>query len=373
MATKNRGHGNGGVDERPDGRLVARIMIDGRRHAHYVKTRQEGYSWLARMRRDHEVGLVAISERQTVGQFMATWLEVIAPTIRATTLKRYGELARIHVLPALGKLQLAKLTPQHLQQLYAQKLADGLSPTTVRHIHVTIHRALKEAMRTGLIQRNVADLTTPPRKARYDVTALTVEQLKTFLVAAKGDRLEALYVLVLTTGMRSGEVLALRWGDVDLTCGMLQVRSSLTRLRGQFSFSEPKSARSRRQVTLTAMAVAALSAHRVRQLEERLALGDAWQDNDLVFPLQDGSPMNGIHLLRYQFHPLLRQAGLPIIRFHDLRHSCATLLLGQGIHPSIVASLLGHSTITVTLDVYSHVTPTMQRAATEAMDRLLGS
>jgi integrase len=220
----------------------------------------------------------------------------------------------------------------------------------------------------------VADLTSPPRKARYEVTALTVDQLKTLLSAAQGDRLEALYVLVMSSGMSSGEVLALRWRDVDLTCGTLQVRSTLHKLDGQFVFSEPRSARSRRQVTLTALAVVALSAqHRRRQLEERLALGKAWQEHDLVFPLQDGSPMDGIHLLRYQFHPLLRQAGLPIIRFHDLRHSCATLLLGQGIHPSIVASLLGHSTITVTLDVYSHVTPTMQSAATEAMDRLFGS
>jgi integrase len=262
---------HGGVDERPDGRLVARIMIEGKRHAHYVKTRQEGYSWLARMRRDHELGITVITERQTVERFLGTWLEMIKPTIRATTLKQYEELTRLHVLPTLGKTQLAKLSPQHL---YARKLGEGLSPTTVRHIHVALHRVLKEAMRMGLVQRNVADLTSPPRKARYEVTALTVDQLKTFLSAAQGDRLEALYMLVMSTGMRSGEALALHWRDVDLTCGTLQVRSSLHKLDGQFVFSEPKSARSRRQVTLTALAVAALSAHRRRQLEERLALGD---------------------------------------------------------------------------------------------------
>ncbi|PWT72665.1 MAG: hypothetical protein C5B60_09270 [Chloroflexi bacterium] len=235
MAAKNRGHGTGGVYTRPDGRLVARIMIDGKRHAHYVRTKQEGYSWLAKMRRDHELGITAITERQTLERFIATWLDMIKPTIRPSTLKRYEELTRLHVLPTLGKTQLAKLSPLQLQQLYKRKRDEDLSPTTVRYIHVTVHSALKAAMRMGLVQRNVADLTLPPQKAEYEGTALTVDQLKTFLSTAKGDRLEALYVLVMSTGMRSGGV-TLTSLAVRRTFG---VRCS--------AFTESSTSRSRRQ------------------------------------------------------------------------------------------------------------------------------
>ena len=188
--------------------------------------------------------------------------------------------------------------------------------------------------------------------------------------AASGDRFEALYVLALTTGMRQGEILALKWPEVDLDSGMIQVKATLHRTRAGFEFLEPKTARSRRQIALTGAAVAALRGHRAAQIEERLGC-PYWDDPELVFASEVGTPIQSPNLLRRSFFPLLDRAGLPRIRFHDLRHTAATLLLGQGVHPKIVSEMLGHSNIAITLDLYSHVTPTMQKAAVEALDAVL--
>lgn len=200
---------------------------------------------------------------------------------------------------------------------------------------------------------------------------LNAEQARMLLQAIEGDPLEALYLLALTTGMRQGELLSLKWADVDLEAGHVQVRSSVRKGKEGFVFSEPKTSASRRQVALTMSAVAALYRHRGCQLEQRMADGPLWQDNDLVFPDVLGMPFNGITLLRREFLPLLKRAGLPLIRFHDLRHTAATLMLLKGVHPKIVSEMLGHASVSITLDLYSHVLPNMQREAAETMDQLL--
>jgi integrase len=204
------------------------------------------------------------------------------------------------------------------------------------------------------------------------MAALTPEQSRSLLDAAQLDRLEALYVLALSTGMRQGELLALKWADVDLDGAAIQVKATLQRTREGFVFQEPKTARSRRQVALTRTAVKALRQHRASQLEERLRC-PYWQDPDLVFASEIGTPIEATNLIRRSFAPLLKRAGLPRIRFHDLRHTAATLLLGQNVNVKVVSEMLGHSQIAVTLDLYSHVTPTMQRQAVEALDAVLGS
>jgi integrase len=206
---------------------------------------------------------------------------------------------------------------------------------------------------------------------RYEVVSLSPAQTRTFLEAAQGDRFESLYVLALTTGMRLGELLGLRWQDVDLAAHMLQVRHTLLRLRDGLQLTEPKTARSRRRVALGASAVDSLRLHRSRQAAARLRLGQVWEDNDLVFANEIGKPVEAGNLLRRSFWPLLAKAELPRIRFHDLRHTAATLLLQQGVHPKVVSELLGHSSIGLTLDTYSHVLPDMQQQAVAAMDRLL--
>lgn len=258
-----------------------------------------------------------------------------------------------------------------MQLFYAGKLREGLSFSTVHHLHGVLHRALKDAVQLGLVQRNVTEQVRAPRRQRTEMTVLSEEQGNRLLAATRGDRFEALFVLALTTGMRQGELLALKWRGLDLDGGSLQVRATLQYTVDGYRFSEPKTALSRRQIALPQMAIEALKLHHARQAEERLRLGPAWNDLDLVFPNTIGHPMDGIHLLQRHFHPLLDKAGLPRMRFHDLRHTAATLLLGRGINPKIVSEMLGHSQIGITLGLYSHVTPHMQQQAADAMDAAL--
>jgi integrase len=266
---------------------------------------------------------------------------------------------------------LARLTPQQVQSLYAQKLDEGLSSSTVHHIRAQLHRALGAAVRLGLVARNVCDVIDPPRMHHHEMATLSPEQARALLVAAANDRFEALYVLALSTGMRQGELLALKWRDVDLEGARLHVRTTRQYTAEGYQFTEPKTAHSRRLIALPETAVAALRQHRSRQAEERQRLGPAWEDRDLVFPNSIGRPMDGKHLLRREFRPLLKRGGLPAIRFHDLRHTAATLLLGSGVNPKIVSEMLGHSHISITLSLYSHVTPHMQQQAAAAMDATL--
>jgi integrase len=369
-----RGNGEGTIVH-SGGRWVAALTLDtGKRRFLYGKTRAEAAQKLAAAQRDRDKGLPVLGERQTVAQYLASWLDAARPTIRPQSWRRYEETARLHIIPTIGKIKLTKLTAQHIQGLYAAKLNAGQSTATVRYMHVTLRRALSEAERLDLVPRNVARLVKPPRKERPEMHVLDADQARRFLGAVAGHRLEALFTLAVTSGMRSGEMLGLRWGDVDLDGRSLQVKFSLKRLDGKLVLKEVKTEHSRRHIALTEAAVAGLRAHRRHQHEERLFLGPAWQDRDLVFCMKDGNPMDGIHLLRYQFKPLMRSAGLPEeVVFHDLRHTAATLMLLQGIHPKVVSEMLGHASIAITLDLYSHVLPNMQRDATAAMDRLLGT
>jgi integrase len=241
----------------------------------------------------------------------------------------------------------------------------------VRHLHAVLRRALGDAVRWGVLARNPAAVVAPPRAVRHEIRALTTDEARALLAACEGERLGALYVLALTTGMRRGELLALRWRDVDLVEGVLAVRSTLYRAEGRLVLAEPKTARARRLIHLAPEAVGALRRHREAQLEDRLRLGPAWDDQDLVFANELGRPVEAHNMIRRSFHPLLERAGLPRIRFHDLRHSTATLLLSSGVHPKVVSEILGHATIGITLDTYSHVLPAMHREAVGAMSLLL--
>lgn len=371
--TVKRGNNEGSITQLADGRWQARISMDARRKAFYGATRAEAAAKLNAALRDRDRGLPMFEERQTVAQYVASWLEAIRPTVRPSTWKRYRDLMTLHALPTLGKSPLARLSAQQVQALYSVKLEEGLSPTTVHHLHAVLHKALARAERLGLVPRNVCTLVDAPRMAERELRVLDRDQVRQLLDVALGDRLEALYVLAVTTGMRQGELLALRWRDVDLAQNTLQVRATLqyTRERGYF-LGAPKTKQSQRRIKLGALAVSALQQHRARQLTERLELGEAWEDHDLVFPNAVGKPMDGMNLLHYHFLPLLKRAGLPRIRFHDLRHTAATLMLAQGINPKIVSERLGHASISITLDLYSHVLPDMQDQAAAAIDAALG-
>jgi integrase len=278
---------------------------------------------------------------------------------------------RVHISPTLGRVKLKNLTPAHVRSLCREKLDSGLAPRTVQYIHRTLSRALKQAVSDGLIPRNAAGSVKAPQPRSEEIRPLDREQVRAFLEAVSGDRLEALYVVAITAGVRAGELLGLKWEDVDLEAGMLQVRRTLSEARSGRIFEAPKSGKGRR-IRLTRMATEALRGHRKRQIEEKLRLGSLWQEDGLVFPSQVGTPIGGRNLIRH-FKIRLGRAGLPsTFRFHDLRHTCATLLLRQGVHVKLVQELLGHGDVSLTLNTYSHVLPGMGDAAAGAMDEALG-
>jgi integrase len=381
MARK-RGNREGTITHRADGRWEARITVDnGKRRCLYGKTRREVAQKLLHATKAREDGLPMPGAHLTVGQYLENWLSAVKTQVRPRTWKRYEQYVRLHAIPGLGRTQLVKLTPEQLEALYAAKVKAGLSPTTVRHLHAVLVAALTRAVRLGRVVRNVAQLASPPRTPTREMRTLDAKQTKRLLKAAAGDRLEALYVLACTTGMREGELLGLRWRYVNLDTGTLQVAGTLQRLpkdsvtaNGEtFVIAEPKTDRSRRTLKLTEDAVAALRRHRVRQGEERLRLGGARDDWDLVFANELGRPMEAGNLLRRSFWPLLERAKLPRIRFHDLRHGAATLLLEEGVHPAIVAATLGHARASTTIDIYSHVSPGMTAEVATTMDKVLGS
>lgn len=369
---RTRANGEGAIYKRPDGRWTARLVTaDGKRKDFYGATRKEVTDKLDRAREAQRDGLPLPDERLTVAVYLTDWLAAVEPTLKPRTHSRYTTLLRLHATPFIGKKGFAKLTPADVRTLYAERQVAGLSPTTVRQLHAILHHAFEQALRDGMIGRNVVDLFSPPRRAEHEMQTLSPEQARALLASAVGERLEALYVVALSTGMRQGELLALKWKEVELDAGDVHVRATLQRTKDGFRFESPKTARSRRRVSLTTTAIEALRRHRVAQNAERLKLGTAWEDNDLVFANERGRPIEAGNLLRRSFWPLLAKAELPRIRFHDLRHTAATLMLGRGIHPKIVSEMLGHSKIAITLDLYSHVTPTMQRQAVDALNAIL--
>ena len=308
-----------------------------------------------------------------MGEYLERWLEdSVRGNVKVTTHQSYASLVTLHLSPTLGRTKLSALAPVHVQRLYRAKLDEGLAPKTVKYIHTTLHRSLKQAVRWGLVPRNVAAEADPPRVRTPEMRPLSPTQARTLLNAAKGDRLEALYVLAVTTGMRQGELLGLKWEDVDLASGVVRVRRTLTLAKGGPRLTEPKTKGSRRSIKLTTGALEALERHRERQENQRSSSGDNWKDWGLIFCTRRGTPIRRDNLHDKYWKPLLRRAGLPDIRFHDLRHTCATLLLTRGVHPKIVSEMLGHSSIAITLDTYSHVIPGLGEAAARAMEDALG-
>ena len=371
-----RGNGEGSIGRRKDGLYMARYTVQTatgtKRKTLYGKTRSEVSAKLSKALTDREGGLTYDAGKQTVEEYLARWLSnSVRDTVRQRTYERYESIVRVHLAPAIGKVKLKALTPDHVRGLYRKKLDGGLAPRTVLHIHRTLSKALKQATDDGLIPRNAAAPVKPPRPSREEIRPLNRAQVRALFEAAREDRLEALYVVAVTAGLRRGELQGLKWEDLDLEAGTLQVQRTLSEPKGGYVFEAPKSGKGR-NVRLTRKAMAALREHRKRQLEERMQKVGLWREQGLVFPSAVGTPLWGGNLNR-AFKTLLKRAGLlHSFRFHDLRHTCATLLLRQGVNPKFVQELLGHRDVSLTLNTYSHVLPDMGGVAASAMDEALG-
>ena len=373
-----RGRGEGSIYKRSDGRWTAAVVTwEGgvrKRRSFYGKTRSEVRDKLTKAQRTIDEGLSLPNDRLTVAAFLDRWLATKRPDLRPESYRRYDEAVRLHLAPDLGRVKLSRVTPDQVLGLYAKLYEKGLAGTSVNFVHGVLRGSLKDAVRWGLVGRNVTDAVTTPRRSTVPTDALSGDQARALLSAASGDDLEALYVLALTAGLRLGELQALRWAAVDLDRRRLEVRATYQgNADGEPVFAPPKTERSRRTVQLSTLAIEALRRHRVRQNETRLQIGSLWQDYGLVFATTFGRPLDGNNLRSRSFAPLLKRAGLPPMRFHDLRHAAATLLMSEGVPIKAVSELLGHSDVSTTLRIYSHVLPTMHGEAANAMDRIFAA
>lgn len=365
---RRRGKGEGGLTRRGGGSWQASYVgSDDRRHYLYAPTRRAAAAALAAALRDRELGLFVAGPSQTVDQYLATWLRLAGDRLGPRTLERYAGQVRIHVVPTIGPVLLRKVTPQHLADLYAQ-LGASLSASSIAHLHRVLHSAFDQAVQWNLIARNPAAAVKAPRPRRREMTVLSPDEVRALLAAVAGDELEALYVLAVTAGLRQGELLGLRWRDVDLEAGWLEVSATLSRGMRQ----QPKTRSSSRRVKLGETGIRALRSHRLRMAERLLPFRARTEGDVYVFVTELGEPYNGAHITERAFKPLLRRAGLREIRFHDLRHACASLLLSQGVRVDLVSQMLGHSTPALTLSIYAHLMPGDQEDAVARIDRMLG-
>ncbi len=354
------------------GAYVVQTLEGPKRRYVSGKTRDEVHDKLIEALGNRSQGFVFDAGSLTVGEYLTRWLkDSVRGTVRVSTYEVHRHMIEPHIVPTLGRLKLKDLNPAHVRGFYREKLDSGLSAATVRKMHSVLRKALKQAVMDGLIPRNVCESVKPPKIERKEITPLDREQAKALLEAAGGDRLAALYVLAVHTGMSEGELLGLKWEDADLERGVLRLRRALVREGGKTALGDLKTAKSRRSVRLTRAAADALRSHLERQLEEMGRLGSLYQPGGLVFATESGTLINPSNLRNRSFKPLLKRAGLPDICFHDLRHTCATLLLSQGTHPKLVQELLGHATIAMTLDTYSHFLPSMGDQTVRAMEAAL--
>lgn len=396
--SKKRGQGEGSIYQDPKGSWCAAISLGWqindkgkavwKRRILKAPTRAQVQQKLTKELRDRDRGLSIEPARHTVGSFLNAWLaDTVKNSVRPKTYRSYEQMVRNHLakdIPTeewkkrklddvlgLGRLPLSKLSLAKIQRFFTEKLDAGNSPALVSYLRVVLRIALGEAVKAQLIPQNWAELSTPPRVERRKITPLTPEQALTLLKAAQGHRLEALFSVGVAIGLRSGEVSALRWQDIDFATGRLHVRHTLQRMKGQgLQLYAPKSEKSKRIVELPDVCLTALKAHRRRQQSEREWAGTGWHDTGHVFTSTIGTPVDDRMVLS-EFTDLLAVAKLPRIRFHDLRHTCVSLLKAQGVSDKVIAEIVGHSDIRLTQQVYQHVYEPAKKDAAMKMDSLL--
>jgi integrase len=373
--TGRRGTGESSIGKEADGRWHGYVSVgrkaNGRRDRRHVQagTRAEVVAKVRELEKRRDAGVTAASGTLTVAGWLDLWLDgAAASRVRPRTLESYRQVVTTHIVPAVGHHRLARLQPEHVEQLHRALLDKGLSPATVLRAHRVLARALRVAEQRGRVARNVCTLVDAPSAGRSAASgALTPEETRKVLDAARGRRNGARWAAALGLGLRQSEALALRWSDVDLEAGSLTVNRSLHRVTGQgIVFAEPKTERSRRRIALPRPLVDLLRAHRTAQLAERLRAGNRWEDGDLVFAQPNGRPLDK-HSDWEEWRALLAAAGVRVVRLHDARHSAATTLLALGVPVRVVADMLGHAQTRTTQDTYQHVLPALAR---DAADRI---
>jgi len=403
-----RGQNEGSIYQRNDGRWCATVnlgWVNGKRmrKSYYGETRKEVQEQLTKALSDLQKGLPLVMGKQGVGDYLGWWLENVAKaTVRPSTWTSYEELVRLHLRPAFEKVSLPKLSPQHVRSFLTEKLSSGLSARRVQYLHAVLRAALNTAVKDQLIVRNVAAIVKPPRVTGKEVQPLTPDEARRFLGSIRGNRLEALFTVAISVGLRQGEALGLRWRDVDFEAGTLRIRYALQRLKARknvtkgtleggggsengepsgFHLVEPKTKQSRRTIALPKLTLSALAEHKARLAQERLVAGTAWQApvvtceggkiavEDFVFVTRFGNPFDA-PTVTHRFQALLTKAGIGHHRFHDLRHTAATLLAVQGVHPRAIQAALGWENLSM-LNRYVHFVEEQRQAVATAMESIL--
>lgn len=368
---KRRGNNEGSIYQRKNGTWSAQVSVNGNRLSYYGKTQAECRQWIKETVTQVDAGITFEGARYRVSEYLEEWLKSIKGSIRQNTWFDYRQLIKNHIDPTLGKIKLKDLKPSQIQVVINAKREEGYSPWTLQFIRRVLNTAMGQAVVWGMITNNPVKGVKVPRSPQQELSIWTKEQVKIFLDHVEGTRFEALYFLAVTTGLRQGELLGLMWSDIDWGKKRLSIKRQLRQVRGKgLIFQELKTKTAQRVIFLGDSAILKLEQHRTIQDQQKLIAGSRWQDQNIVFPSTIGTPLGPRNLYR-QFINTTEKTGLPRIKFHDLRHTAATLMLKEGIHPKVVQERLGHSSITLTLDVYSHVIPSMQEEVAEKLDGLL--
>ena len=377
---RRRPRGEGSIYVGADGRARGAIVVvdpeTGQKIRRVVsgKNKADVREKLAKLRKDLAAGVgVKPGGPKTLAAYAVTWLPALRQRVRPSTWRSHEQYLRLYVLPTIGEAPLAQLTPTSVERMTAGMIRRGLSPTTARGARTTLRMILRDAERDGIVARNVAALARPPRVERRELRVLTAGETRELLEGTVDDELGPLFAVAATTGMRQGETLGLRWEDVELSGSSptLTVRRALARTEHGFNLTEPKTSRSRRTIELAPAAVAAFRRQKIRQKEAKLAAGDLWQNaHNLVFTDEIGRPLDGSNVTK-TFSATLDRLGLPHVRFHDLRHGAASMMLAQGVPLKVVSETLGHSGIAITADVYAHLSREQRREAADAIERAL--
>lgn len=370
MARSRRGRGEGSIFQRKDGRWVGRVSLgrggDGRRKQRtvYGRTKAQVQQKLLAIQQHASEGTLADINKAALSQYLSHWLE--HRQLKPTTRERYEQLVRLHIIPHIGGVQLSKLNATHIEMMHAQCRSAGLSGRTCQFIHTVLQKALSDAVRKGLIAFNVCERVEKPKPDKQEQNAMTQTQAVAFLESVSEHRLCALFLLALSTGMRQGELLGLYWSDIDFDAMRLSVNRTHVEVKGECDVNRPKTEGSARTIHLPAMAIEALAVHRKAMMTAGFA------GRDRVFVDKKGGPIRRRNLLR-SFKLLLSKAELPEMRFHDLRHTAATLLLSENENPKAVAAVLGHSKVTTTLQIYGHVSGDRQKQTSHRLAGMLSS
>lgn len=343
-------------------------------HNHTIHgTKKDAQTYLTKKLRERDLGVFSEPSAMLVGDYLDQWLKMIRTKVRERTYRGYKASLDLYIRPKLGKTKLSAIGPLQVQAVY-DDLQTTLSPKTIRNAHIALSGALKQAVEWGMISTNATKLVKLPKRKRREFTIFSTEEAMKFLKALSGKQHETLFRFALETGMRPEEYLALKWSDVDFARSTVRVQRTLLRKeKGGWAFEECKTDKSRRSIKVSGNLIDRLRIHKTEQLSHRMEAANLYEPLDLVFASNYGRPIDHDNLANRHFRPLLKKAELRSIRLYDLRHTCASLLLASGENPKVVSERLGHSSVAITLDTYSHVLPNLQDQATNRLADLLYS